>query len=49
MEFKDMSNETLLRHYICAKRQLKTLQSQVKQIETELDNRYDNGTLRKED
>lgn len=49
MEIKDMSNETLLRYYICTKRQLKTLQSEIKQMETELDNRYDNGTLRKED
>jgi len=42
---KEMSNEQLMRYYICTKRELKTLQSTLKQQEDELNRRFDNGTL----
>lgn len=48
MEIKEMDNETLMRNYICTKRQMKTIQSEIKQYETELDNRFDNQKLVKE-
>ena len=45
MTIKEMSNEQLMRYYICTKRELKTLQSTLKQQEDELNRRFDNGTL----
>ena len=41
MTIKEMSNEYLMRLYICTKRELKTTQSTLKQIEEELDKRFD--------
>ena len=45
MEIKEMSNEKLMRLLLCEKREIKTHQSTVKQIEDELNKRFDNGTL----
>lgn len=45
MTFKEMDNETLIRYQINYKRQLKTMQSTIKQIENELEERYDRGSL----
>ena len=45
MEIKEMSNEQLIRYYVCTKRELKTMQSTIKQYEDELNKRFDNGTL----
>ncbi len=45
MEIKDMSNEYLMRLLIGEKREIKIHQSTVKQIEDELNKRFDNGTL----
>lgn len=45
MNFKEMSNEHLMRCYICSKRELKTLQSTIKQEEEELNSRFDLGKL----
>ena len=41
MTIKEMSNEYLMRFYIATKRELKTTQSTLKQIEEELDKRFD--------
>lgn len=45
MNFKKMSNEYLMRFYICTKREMKTTQSTLKQIEDELNERFDKGKL----
>ena len=45
MEIKEMSNDYLMRLLICEKREIKTHQSTIKQIEDELNKRFDNGTL----
>ncbi len=45
MTFKEMDNETLMRYHINYKRQIKTIQSSIKQIENELEERYDKGIL----
>ena len=45
MEIKEMSNEYLMRFLLVEKRQIKTHQSTIKQIEDELNKRFDNGTL----
>ena len=45
MTIKEMNNEQLMRNYIGTKRELKTLQSIIKQIEDELNKRFDNGKL----
>lgn len=45
MIIKEMSNEHLMRFYICTKRELKTTQSTLKQIEEELDKRFDTQKL----
>lgn len=45
MEIREMSNEYLMRCLICEKREIKTHQSTIKQIEDELNRRFDNGTL----
>lgn len=49
MKISEMDNETLFRYYICAERELKNKQSEIKQIKEELDNRYNNGTLGKKE
>lgn len=48
MNYKEMNNEDLMRYYICAKRELKNKQSEIYQIEQELNDRYDKGILVKE-
>lgn len=45
MTVKEMSNERLMREYVVAKRQAKTLQSTIKQIEEELNERFDKNKL----
>ncbi len=45
MTINEMTNEQLMRYYICTKRQLKDLQLTVKQYEDELNRRFDNGDL----
>lgn len=45
MEIKELSNDYLMRLLICEKREIKTHQSTIKQIEDELNKRFDNGTL----
>lgn len=45
MTIKEMNNEQLMRNYICTKREMKTLQSTIKQIEDELNKRFDMGNL----
>ena len=44
-----MSNEYLMRFLIVEKRQIKTHQSTIKQIEEELNKRFDSGTLAEEE
>ena len=45
MTIKEMSNEQLFRYYICAKKELKTMQSTIRQYEDELNKRFDNQEL----
>lgn len=45
MTIPEMSNEQLVRYYICTKRELKNIQSTIKQQEDELNKRFDNGKL----
>ncbi len=45
MKISEMSNEHLMRTLLCEKREIKTHQSTIKQIEDELNKRFDNGTL----
>lgn len=45
MDIKDMSNAQLQRHRICAERELKTIQSTIKQLKDEEEKRYDDGKL----
>ena len=45
MTIKEMSNEYLMRFYICTKREMKTILSTIKQIEEELDKRFDTQKL----
>lgn len=45
MEIKDMNNAQLQRYRICTERQIKNLQSTLKQIKDEEEKRFDNGTL----
>lgn len=45
MEIKDMDNNVLFRHYELAKRELKLKQSEVKQYEKEISERFDDGRL----
>ena len=45
MELKEMSTNKLIRVKICTLREIKTMQSVVKQIDTELEKRYDEGQL----
>lgn len=45
MTIKEMDNAYLVRFYISKKRELKTLQSTIKQIEAELDERFDKGKI----
>ena len=40
-----MSNEQLMRYYVCTKKQMKDLQFTLKQYEDELNKRFDNGFL----
>lgn len=40
-----MTNEQLIRTLICEKREIKTHQSTIKQIEDELNKRFDEGIL----
>lgn len=49
MTFKEMSNEQLIRHYIFSKRELKHIQSVIKEEEEELNKRFDNQTLVEEE
>lgn len=49
MTYKEMDNEMLMRYYICSKRELKTLQSTIKQQEEELNKRFDTGELIKKE
>lgn len=45
MEINEMSNTELQRHRICTEREMKILQSTIKQIKEEEEKRFDNGTL----
>lgn len=45
MKINEMTNSQLYRNLIGEKRELKTHQSTIKQIEEELERRFDNGTL----
>ena len=45
MSIKEMSNEQLFRYYICAKKELKTMQGTIRQYEDELNKRFDNQEL----
>ena len=45
MEIREMTNEQLIRTLICEKREIKTHQSTTKQIEDELNKRFDEGIL----
>ena len=43
MEIKDMSNYALFRQRECCKKELKTLQSELKQLDEEITRRYEKG------
>jgi hypothetical protein len=45
MELREMSTNKLIRVKICTLREIKTMQSVIKQIDTELEKRYDDGNL----
>lgn len=45
MTINEMSNEYLMRLYVCTKRELKNTQSTLKQIEDELSKRFDEGKI----
>jgi hypothetical protein len=49
MDYTEMSLQRLTREKIFIERQLSNLMSQKKQIEKELDKRYDNGELGEEE
>lgn len=46
MTISEMTNEQLMRYYVCAKRELKNMQSTIKQYEDELNKRFDTGKLK---
>lgn len=45
MEIKEMDNDTLIRYYIAVDREIKTKMSEKKQLEQEMNNRFDDGKL----
>lgn len=45
MEIKEMDNNTLIRHLVLVEREIKTKQSEQKQLKDELNRRFDNQEL----